>query len=193
MFLTFSYWSFLNTNRILSIWKKLIIPFFCIVYSFQRISSKPNFFILSVSFCCHSKRDRRRLYNAIFILSILFCLLYLGGILINIILSNSAYTNALIASNCSVLRSNLAIIASKTNKEVTARVIAWVGRSRCFCKLLYTTSLAFYFCSWLCLLVLYFKTYLHSSFWWLFALALLTNSQNLNCYLCCYLWIFISL
>ena len=145
-----------------------------------------------MSFCYHSKRDQRRQYNALFSLSTLPCLPYPGGIIINTVSSRSACTNSLTVSSCNVSRSNLATSASKTRREIIARVVALIGKSWCFCWLPYTTNLALHFWSRTCLLVWYLKTYWHPSTWWLFALALLTNSQNLNCCLCWCMWISIS-
>ncbi len=184
--------SFLNRNKISSTYKKQIIPFFCTMHDSWEISSKPNFFISSVSFCLHSRGDWRRPYTALFNLSTLPCSPYQGGILINTVSSKSAYTNALTTSSSSVSRSNLATSASRTRKEVIARVVALLGKSSRFCWLPNITNLALHFWSRPCLSVLYLKTYWHPNTWWPFALALLTDSQDLNCCLCCCMWIFIS-
>ncbi len=95
-----------------------------------------------MSFCCHSRGDRRRQYNALFSLSTLPCSPYPSGILINTVSSRSAFTNALTALSCSVSRSNLATNASRTRKKVFARVVALVGKSWRFCWLPHTTNLA---------------------------------------------------
>ena len=182
---TLSRWSLLNANTISSTLKKHIIPFFCTIHGCWGISSKPNFCITSVSFCSHSGRDRRRPYSVLFSLSTLPFSSYPGGILINSVSSKSECTNALTKSNCSVSRSNLATSASRTRKEVIARVINLVGKSWRFCWLPYTTNLAFYFWGRPWLSILYLETHWHPRTWWLLALTLLTDSQDLNCCLCC--------
>ena len=81
-----------------------------------------------MGFCYHSKKDYCRLYNALFSLNTLPCLLYLGGIFINTFSSRSTYTNALTTLNYSILRSNLAISISKTRKKIITKVVALVDK-----------------------------------------------------------------
>ena len=145
-----------------------------------------------MSFCFHSRVDRRRQYSVLFCLSTLPYSQYRDGILINTVSSRSAYTNSLTASSYSVSRSNLATNASRTRKEVLDRVVSLVSKVWRFCWLTNTTNLALHFYSRPSLSVEYLKTHWHPSTWWPFALALLTHSQDLNCCLCCYMWISIS-
>lgn len=136
-----------------------MILFFCITHSSWGIFLKTNFFISSMNFCCNSKKDQRRPYSALFRLSILPYLPYLGGILINTVLSRFKCTNALIASSYSISRPNLVTSASKTCKEVIARIVALIGKPWCFCWLSHTTNLTLHFWSRPYLSILYLKTH----------------------------------
>ncbi len=185
-------WFLLNANTILSKWKKQIIPFFSTTHSSWRFSLKPNFLTSSVSSCYQSRGDRRRQFTALFCLSILPFSPYPGGTFINTVSSRFAYTNVWTTSSCNVLRSNLTTSASKTRKEVIARVVALVGKLGRFYWLPYTTNLALHFWSRPYLSVLYLITYWLSSTWWAFALAMLTDSQDFNCSLRCFMWNSIS-
>lgn len=89
---------------------------------------KPNFFILSMSFCCHSKKDWQRPYNVLFSWNILSYSFYLGRIFINIVLSRSACINILTQLSCSISKSNLIVTTSKRCKKVIAKIVALVGR-----------------------------------------------------------------
>ncbi len=145
-----------------------------------------------MGFSYHIIGDRPRPYSALFSFSTLFFSPYSGVILMNTVSSKSVCTNVFTTLNCSVSRSNLATSASRKRNEIIAGVVALVGKSWRFCWLPYTTNMALHFWSRLWLSVLYLKTHWHFSIWWPLALALLTDSQVLNCCPFCCIWVFLS-
>lgn len=81
-----------------------------------------------MNFCYFNKMNRHKLYNVLFSLITLFYLPNLDSIFINTILSIFVYTNILIVSNYSILRSNLTINTSKIRKNIIIKVIALIDR-----------------------------------------------------------------
>ena len=141
-----------------------------------------------MSYCCLSKDDRYRLYNALLSFKTLPDCRYLGGIYIKKILSRFTSTKAFTALSFKISRSKFMAIANSIYRDIITRVVARVRRSWFYYWLPHTISLALHIWKFLYLPILYINTYWYPNTWYLFTFWWLTSFHDFNCFCCSCIW-----